>query len=411
VEIHATIADNILAGDILHDPYWMRTVDLVAIVVIGVLITLVVATQRSWLAFVVTSGLLLLALVYSVVLFRVWSLLFLPTRMIFTILLMFPVLTTIRYWQREQQERWIRGAFGAMVSRTVLDYMEENPQSVKLDSHKAKATVLFADIQDFTRITERLEPQKVSQLLNRFFSPLADAVMDRSGYVDKYMGDMIMAEWGVPYPVPDHPRLACLAALEQAELLRQMRPELKERFGFDIRMRIGINTGDVTAGNMGSKERFQYTVLGDAVNLAARLEPLNKVYGTTVIISETTRTQAGRAVEARLLDRVIVAGKTKPVYVYELMAMQGGLTFADKELIAEYQQALYAYWQMDWDNASRHARNALACRPEDGPSLRLSRLAARDHLMDVSVGDEVYVRSDGPVKWDQDFTTNIEAIH
>jgi adenylate cyclase len=148
---------------------------------------------------------------------------------------------------------------------------------------------------------------------------MTEIIMQRDGYVDKYVGDLIMAEWGVPYAVPDHALQACRAALEQIAALEKLNLDWKERFGHSIAVRIGVNTGVVTAGNMGSRRRFQYTVMGDAVNLAARLEPLNKEYGTTILIGERTAELVKDALNVRLVDRVTLHGRSTPENVYELI--------------------------------------------------------------------------------------------
>ena len=169
----------------------------------------------------------------------------------------------------------------------------------------------------------------------------------------------------------DHAAQACLAALEQQERLAGLRPVLREKYGKDVVVRMGINSGSVTAGNMGSDKRFQYTVMGDAVNQAARLEPANKDYGTTIIIGETTYEEAKGMIEARLLDKLIVKGKTRPISIYELLARKGQLAPEKQNVVDLYQSALSLHWERKWQEALDCLDRALALDPGDGPSVTM----------------------------------------
>jgi len=282
----------------------------------------------------------------------------------------------IKFWQEELQKKRVRDMFGTMVSQDVLHYLENNPESFSLSGQKAEATMFFADVAGFTTISESLEPEKLSELLNQYLSPMTEIIMNHGGYVDKYEGDLIMAEWGVPYAMADHATQACLAAIEQQEKLNELRPILKKEFGHDLYARMGINSGSVTAGNMGSDKRFQYTVMGDAVNQAARFEPTNKDYGTTIIMGETTYLQAKDAIEARLLDLIIVKGKTQPIKIYELLARKGSLSQTKQDVVRFYNQALELHWARRWDDAIESVEKALALDADDGPSSKLKERVA-----------------------------------
>jgi len=371
VEIHATVADNILAGDMLIYPRWMFTVDMTVILAVGILLTLLIAKGRSWLSFLYMVLLILLAVFGSLALLRYWHIVFVPTWPIISILLIYIVLTMIRYWQEERQKRQVRAMFGTMVSQEVLRYLEDHPESLQLSGQKAETTIFFSDVAGFTAISENLKPERLTDLLNRYLSPMTTIIMNRKGYVDKYEGDAIMAEWGVPFPADDHAVQACLAAIEQQETLDVLRPLLRQQFGYEIYVRMGLNSGRVTAGNMGSNRRQQFTVMGDAVNQAARFEPVNKDYGSKIIIGKTTYDLAKNFIEVRLLDKIIVVGKTQSVQIYELFGRKGSVAQAKTDMVAFYEEALRLHWERKWDAATERLERARNLVPDDVPSAKL----------------------------------------
>jgi adenylate cyclase len=371
VEVHATIADNILAGDMLWNPSYMVGAHSVSILIIGIFLTILIQKSRSWLSFLVSIALVLLAIKISFSALDRYHVVFVPAWEIVSIAIIYPVLTMLKFWEEELQKKRVRSMFGTMVSEDVLQYLENNPGSFSLTGQKTEATMFFSDVAGFTTISETLEPAKLSELLNRYLSPMTQIIMSRGGYVDKYEGDSIMAEWGVPFPTEDHALQACLAALEQQRELAELRQWLKKAFGHNIHVRMGINSGTVTAGNMGSDRRFQYTVMGDAVNQASRLEPVNKDYGTQIIIGESTSTAAQNAIEVRLLDKVIVKGKTKPTAIYELLSEKGKTPPKKLQVVSLYEEALRLHWERKWDQAIKQLDHALELDPSDGPSDRI----------------------------------------
>lgn len=388
VETHATLVDNILAGDVLRNPPGMRTVTVVSTFIIGVFLTLLIQRARSWVCclsmILIVSGLGVL----SLFLFRSHQLVFVPTTQIITVIIIYGVLTTLRYSQEEMKRRRLRNIFGPMVSEEVMKYMEENPDSISLAGQDVEATMFFSDIAGFTPIAETLSADEVSKLLNEYLNPMNRVILDARGYVDKYQGDAIMAVWGIPYSLSEHATQACLAALAQDREIRILALELKQRYGHDVAIRMGINSGIVKAGYIGSEKRKQYTVIGDAVNQASRLEALNKVYGTRIIIGGETYDHARDAIESRLLDRVIVKGKSQSIKIYELLAEKGSLSPERKRVVDAYEAALEAHWNREWEGALLRLAAALELDPSDGPSLMLkSRI-------------ESYQRQALPAEWD-----------
>ena len=275
------------------------------------------------------------------------------------------------YFSEVKERKKIRGMFSTMVSGDVLEYLEGNPESFSLAGNRMEATMFFSDVAGFTTISESLSPEKLVDLLNRYLSPMTEIIMDSGGYVDKYEGDAIMAEWGVPSQNKDHAKLACWAALDQQKKLSELRPIILDEFGTELNVRMGLNSGNVSAGNMGSEKRMSYTVMGDAVNQAARFEPANKEYGTLILIGKTTFDLAENAIEGRLLDKIIVKGKTIPVTIYELVAKKDEVTDSERRVIQAYFDGLRFHWERKWDDALNSFYKALTIAPHDGPSMAL----------------------------------------
>jgi adenylate cyclase len=376
VEVHANMVDNILTGDALWRPNYVEGIEFVGLLLSGLLLTVLVSKGRALtsLLFTILAVVAIVSIPYLLI--SHYHLVVMPTWMLFSVMLIYTVLTAMRYWQEERQKDRVRKMFGTMVSRDVLRYLENNPESFSLTGAKVEATIFFSDVAGFTSFSEQLPPERLSSLLNRYLTPMTDIVMTRGGYVDKYEGDCIMAEWGVPFAMKDHAVQGCLAALEQQEKLAEIRPVLRAEFGHEIHVRMGINSGLVTAGNMGSKNRFSYTVMGDVVNFASRCEPANKDYGTLIIIGDRTRQLAAEAIEARLLDRIVVKGKTVPVQIHELLGRKGQMSDTVTTTVCLYQEALHLHWDRRWDEAIARLDEALRVLPSDTPSQRL-----RDRIM------------------------------
>lgn len=268
-----------------------------------------------------------------------------------------------RYISLRKQKQFIQKAFGNYVSKPVMKEIVRNPKSLKLGGEKREMTVLFSDIAGFTTLSENLPPEKLSKALNVYLSRMTEVVFKNNGVVDKFIGDAVMAFWGAPISDPDHAYNACKTALEMQEEIDKLRPEL-ENLGFDnFSVRIGLNSGDMTVGNMGSDSRFDYTVLGDNVNLSSRLEGLNKEYGTKILIGEGTYELVKDRIEARLIDIVAVKGKKTGVRVYELQGIGGQVPKPSL-----FQKALSAYQKGNFKSAEEMFKDFLKLYPGDGPS-------------------------------------------
>ena len=272
----------------------------------------------------------------------------------------------------QRDKRRVSGMFSTMVSPEVLSYMQADPDRFRLTGEKRMVSIFFSDLAGFTTISESVSAEDLAKILNRYLTPMSDLVTKYGGYIDKYSGDAIMADFGVPVwadPDPNsHAWKACWSALEQQERLQTLKGELKAEYGCDIDARMGINTGEVAAGNMGSDKKFQYTVMGDAVNQAARFEPANKPFDTHIMIGGKTYEMAKDKIEARFLANMIVKGKTEPVPCYELLAKKGELSEAKRQVVQIFEEGWHLHAAKNFTAAIAKFDQALSLDDNDGPS-------------------------------------------
>jgi len=367
IEIHANIIDNLLNQDYLIRPNWTGLLNIGAIGLTGLLLSLLLSRVKAiWGAFM-TLGLFLSYLSLDRYLFlnlHYWLGLIYPALNLVAIYL---GITAYNYMREEREKRRIRNAFQHYVAPSVVNEMLRHPDQLRLGGEKKRLTVLFSDIRGFTSISEQMEPETLVQFLNQYLTQMTNIIFRHEGLLDKYMGDAIMAIFGAPLAQPDHALRACLAALEMSRELKRLGMKGLNSLHSRLAMGIGINTGWMVIGNMGSERRFDYTVLGDNVNLASRLEGLNKEYKTSIIISEFTQQEVKDYLLCRELDLVRVKGKDQPVRIYEV---RGRLEERSEELewINTFHQALEHYRQQAWSEAERLFHQVLRWRPEDYPT-------------------------------------------
>jgi len=279
--------------------------------------------------------------------------------------------------QLRHKER-LRETFGRYVDPRVVEGLIDQRSLAASAGERRVMTVLFCDMQGFTRLSEGMTPQGLVKVMNHYLSTMSGPIRSHRGIIDKYIGDAIMAYWGPPFTEDgEQARLACLAAVEMANRGAALRTELPELLGVrmvpsDCDVRIGIATGEVLVGSIGSEFMMSYTVMGDAVNLASRLENANKIYGSHSLASEPAIIAAGDAVEVREIDRLVVAGQTRPEAVFEIMGRKDELNEKQLALRERYAEGLAAYRARRWDDARQAFRAALAAVPGDGPSTVLA---------------------------------------
>ena len=272
-----------------------------------------------------------------------------------------------------RQKKAISGMFSTMVSPEVLKYLQEESGSLKLAGESREATMFFSDVAGFTTISEKLNAEQLASVLNEYLTPMSDIIINYGGYIDKYEGDAIMADYGVPIWGDEDPHShawkCCWAAIEQQEKLKPLSVELKEKYGVEIGARMGINTGVVSAGNMGSTQKMQYTVMGDAVNQAARFEPACKIFTILIMIGQSTYDMAKDKIEVRKLGLLVAKGKKQAVGVYELLAKKGELDETLAKLVAKFESTWDIYAKRGFVEAKRGFEDCLKIVPDDGPSL------------------------------------------
>jgi adenylate cyclase len=279
-----------------------------------------------------------------------------------------------QYFSEEKEKLYIRSVFKHYLAENVVDTILQDADALAFGGQRRNLTVLFSDIRSFTTYSEKYTPEEVVSNLGEYLTEMVDVILRYGGMLDKFVGDEVMAVFGAPAHMPDHAERACLVALEMIRSLDRLKDrwakEGKETFDIGI----GVNTGDMLVGNLGSRQIFDYTVIGDNVNLGARLEGINKVYKTAnnIIISEFTKNELSDNLITRELDSVRVKGKTRPVAIFELVGERDIIVYSD-EFLEHYAQGLQAYKSRDWDRALGEFKKALVLNEDDVSSMYIKR--------------------------------------
>ncbi len=303
----------------------------------------------------------------------------------------FGTMTAYKYFTEERKKRELKGTFAKYVSPAIVDELLSDPDNIQLGGRKVELTVFFSDVRGFTTISEKLDPEALSDLLNSYLTPMTDLVFKNKGTLDKYMGDAVMAFFGAPIHYGDHAKHACRCAIQSLQKLSELQAEYRAKGLPEIDIGIGLNTAEVSVGNMGSQTVRSYTVMGDGVNLASRLEGINKQYGTRIIISEFTRKAIGDDFICREMDWVKVKGKKLPVKIYELLSEKTAPQ-ETMELVKCWNEGFDFYHKMSFESAIRSFTQALNVCPTDAASkLYLERC-------------NDYLQNPPPADWDGVFT-------
>lgn len=353
VGVHITLLDNLLNNQFIQQtPWYVSLLWIFFLSAFGFLSIYISEkqkqTQKSILSIVLISILsigFILFVSYGLFAFGIWIPLVLP---LFTFVLSFISALMLSYSQEGKQRRFIKNAFQQYVSPSVIENLIQNPSSLRLGGEKRNLSIFFSDIQGFTSISENVSPEELTDFLNDFLSEMSNIIMKLGGTIDKYEGDAIIAFWNAPATVENHQVKALTAALECQKRLEEMQAVYTYRLGSPVYMRIGINSGEAVVGNLGSRERFDYTMIGDSVNLASRLEGLNKEFGTYTMCSKTTKDAAmdsGADFSWRELARVAVVGRKSTVTVYEPLSKEQYLE--KKEILEIFDKGRELFYKGD----------------------------------------------------------------
>ncbi|MFB3923452.1 MAG: CHASE2 domain-containing protein [Terriglobia bacterium] len=367
VEVHANFLKNLMDGRFIRRGPRENLIDLGFILLFslaaGILLN-VVPPSRATAILLVSLALFLALAQYLFSTQRTWIAAFLPTA---TLTVNYAAIVSYRFFFEERERKRVHGTFQQYVAPSVINQLLERPELLRLGGEERVLTAMFSDIRGFTTISEGMSPAALVDLLNEHLSEMTEIIFQYWGTLDKYIGDSIMAFWGAPYPQTDHPERACKAGIAMLQALEVLRARWKAQGKPMMNIGIGINTGPMLVGNMGSKRRFNFTIMGDNVNLASRLEGLNKEFGTRLIISESTYQAVQDKFLARELDLIRVTGRAKPARIYELLghARDGE---KDRQLVERFHPALEVYRRGDWKTAIGMFGGLLRDYPEDGPT-------------------------------------------
>ena len=349
-EVHANVLNTLLKRNFVNRASpaqtWMLLIGL------GVLISAVAVGFESFRTKLYLSVVVMLGyLVVTILSFVFYSFWLYTAQPVFVMISLFGLNTLYQYRLSEKERAHIRRALKGYVSGPVMNEILKDPGKLELGGTQGVATVLFSDIAGFSKISEKTTPRELFAMLNDYFTRIGDVIMKREGMINKYIGDAVMAIWNAPMPNENHAALACQAALEMERIVDDM-PLLQAR--------VGINTGPMMVGNLGHLERMEYTVIGDAVNLASRLEGANKPFGTAIMISESTEELVRGQFLLRMLDRIRVLGKERPVRVYEVLAgIDEPVPNELHEMLQSFDQIAEAYEARDWERAGDLAKRHL----------------------------------------------------
>ncbi len=371
VEVQANAISVALTGVSISALDWQRLYDAALTLVIGLFLLYALPRLRVFVGLM-----MIVTMLAGLVRFNYWMLaenhLWLYSVIPgLAIIVGFVTITTWEYISEQESKRFIKDAFGRYLSVKIINQIVQDPSLLKLGGEKRVMTAFFSDVAGFTTISEQLSPAQLVSLLNEYLSQMSRIIHELDGTVDKYEGDAIIAFWGAPVRIDNHAQLCVLAAIRQQRKLVQMREKWREQGRDELFVRMGINTGPMVVGNMGSKERMDYTIMGDSVNLAARLEWANKYYGTYLMISEFTYELVKDNVMCRELDIVRLPGKKEAIRQYEALEEMENVSEAQRRFVWMFRHALATFRRMDFMKASRLFESCEKLRPEGDATCKL----------------------------------------
>ncbi len=367
---HASLVNMILNGQFISTLSFWWSVLLALILSMG--LSILTRTQQPFPSMVIGLASFVGIVVLSGIFFALTGLYLPVIPLAGPILFSFILLTFIKFFVTEKERGFLRTAFSHYLSADVIRQIIANPDKLKLGGEQKFMTAMFTDIQGFSTISEKLNPVELVALLNRYLTGMSNQVLEMGGTIDKYEGDAIIAFFGAPIDLADHAKRALQAAVRMKRIEEELNAKFLEEgiAPSPLLTRFGINTGQMVVGNMGTEKKMDYTVIGDSVNLAARLEGVNKRYGTWMCVSEDTMKEAGPGFVFRRLDRIRVIGKAVPIRIFELVEEEGYLSEAKLKALELFEKGLELFETRNWAGATKIFAEAATLIPDDGPSLR-----------------------------------------
>ena len=369
VEVHASVIENLIQQDYLLRPEWLSVFDIAMILASGILLGWISTHFKAY----AMAVMLVLGvggyLAFDFYLFTQKGLWINTIYPVFTQIFVYSGITVFKFGFEEREKRFIKGAFSQYLAPAVVNQLMDNPALLKLGGERKTITSFFSDVAGFSSISEKLKPEELVHLLNNYLTEMTDIIKKYEGTVDKFEGDAIIAFFGAPISYEDHAKRTCFVAIEMQNRLAELRVKWKQEGKHELFMRIGVNTGPAVVGNMGSLTRMDYTMMGDSVNLSARLEGVNKQYKTETMISQFTYEGAKDYIEVRELDLIRVVGKNEPVKIFELLDRKGKVDPKKMEVLNFYNQGYELYKNRMWNEAAECFEKALTIDETDGPSL------------------------------------------
>ncbi|MEI7967663.1 MAG: adenylate/guanylate cyclase domain-containing protein [Betaproteobacteria bacterium] len=365
VEIHANLIAGILDGSIKQRPPYVLGAEIVLLGIVGTLLSVTLAFMTPLRATALAAVTLVGVAGVNLAVWRYGNLVLPVASGLAMVVTLFSLNMSYGYFSESRAKQRMTGLFGQYVPPELVDEMSLHPERFSMEGESREMTVLFSDVRGFTSISEGLEPKTLSRLMNDYLTPMTRVIHGQRGTIDKYMGDAIMAFWGAPLEDPQHARHAVLAGLEMNRRLDALASDFQSKGWPALKIGVGVNTGRMSVGNMGSEIRVAYTVMSDTVNLASRLEGLTKRYGVSMLVGEATRA-AVPDVAFREVDRVRVKGKEEPVTIHEPLGLQTEVPKAAMDRVTLFQQVLKFYRAQEWDMAELQLLNLQRADPADG---------------------------------------------
>lgn len=386
VEVHANIISGIMQQKIKTFPDYTVGLEVVSIILLGLLMMILQPRLTPGWNILLLIGLSATMVGVNMYFWNAGYVMPIAAEML-TLVLLFLVHMSFGYLFEFRGKQQMTKQFGQYVPPEIVGELSNNPDAISFEGQAKELTVLFSDVRGFTTISEGLNAKELAVLMNQYLTPMTQAIHDKRGTIDKYMGDAIMAFWGAPLDESKHALLAIEASMEMLQKLKKLNIDFKQRGWPEIKIGIGLNTGQMSVGNMGSDFRMAYTVMGDAVNLGSRLESLTKQYGVSMIVSEYTAAHVPEYVYLEL-DRVLVKGKLEPVVIYQPLCRKEQLNEQQKDMLAKYYQAMDAYRKQNWQQAKKLFMELLAVDAQ--------RLIYRIYLDRIAI----FEKNPPPENWD-----------